>query len=263
MNKRRIFCIVIALILVLITSYFLAISVNALWAKKNQIPIPMVQKDIYVYDEDNIIDKDIEKYVNALLVQLEEKTGAEIAVITVTSLLGMEIEDYSYELANTLGIGKAEDDNGVLLLISKADNRVRLEIGKGLEGCLPDSKCGRILDDFFVPYREKDEYSEGTKKTIEAVVSVIAKEYDAVIGEIDSSIATEIEEKQKKEEEASAKVIIIIVIIIICAIAFDVIFLDGVFLSAIFSGSSSGSSSGGFGGGSFGGGSFGGGGASR
>ena len=145
---------------------------------KAKIPIPKVEKDVYVYDQDNIIDDETERKLNMLLIQLESKTTAEVAVITVPSLLDMEIEDYSYELANTLGIGKADEDNGVLLLISRSDTRVRLEIGKGLEGCLNDSKCGRILDDYFVPYRENDEYSKGTDQTVQAVASVIAKEYN-------------------------------------------------------------------------------------
>ena len=148
----------------------------------------------------------------------------------------------------------------MLLLISKSDSRVRLEIGKGLEGCLNDSKCGRILDNYFVPYREKDEYSEGTYKTIEAVVSVIAQEYNTTIGEIDDTLADELDKQEAEEAKNTLTIFITIIIIIVIVCICDGIFLDGVILGSIFSSSSS--SSGSFGGG-FGGGSFGGGGASR
>lgn len=223
---------------------------------KNEIPIPEVQKDIYVYDQDNIIDDETEQKLNKLLIQLESKTTAEVAVITVPSLLDMEIEDYSYELANTLGIGKADEDNGVLLLISRNDTRVRLEIGKGLEGCLNDSKCGRILDDYFVPHRENDEYSEGTYQTIQAVTSVIAKEYNTSLEGLEKEYDQEIKEKENEEAKNILWIIIIIVIIAIIVVACDLKFFGGALIDAIGSSSSSGR-------GGFGGGSFGGGGASR
>lgn len=228
--------------------------------KKDKIPIPNVQKDVYVYDEDNIIEDNIENKINTLLIQLENKTTAEVAVITVESLLDMEIEDYSYELANTLGIGKAKEDNGVLLLISKSDKRVRLEIGTGLEGCLNDSKCGRILDDYFVPYREKDEYSEGTYKTIEAVIAVIAKEYNTTIGEVDNAIADEISQREKEHNKKVVVIIVVIVIVIIILVVCDNIFWGGMLLEFV---GDVVSSSGGSSGGGFGGGGFSGGGASR
>ncbi len=224
---------------------------------KNEIPIPKVQKDVYVYDQDDIIDDETERKLNELLIQLESKTTAEVCVITTQSLQNMEIEDYSYKLANTLGIGKADEDNGVLLLISRNDTKVRLEIGKGLEGCLNDSKCGRILDDYFVPYREKDEYPEGTYQTIQAVASVIAKEYNTTLDGIEKNYAQEIEDEETRELNILLAVIVIAIIIFFC----DFKFFDGAlfnFLASVFSSGGSG-----FGGGSFGGGSFGGGGASR
>ena len=221
-------------------------------SKEDEIPIPTIKEDVYVYDVDNIIEDNVENKINTLLIQLEDKTEAEVCVITVESLLGKEIEDYSYELANTLGIGKGDEDNGVLLLISKTDGRVRLEIGKGLEGCLNDSKCGRILDDYFVPHRQKDEYSEGTYKTIEAVVSVIAREYGVKVGDVDDTLVQEIEQ----EEESTGTIIWIIIIIVILILVFGALFADDDSFGSYSGGSSfsGGSSHGGFGGGSFGGG---------
>ena len=254
-NKKRIliFCCVIFVLIVCFT-FLSTLAVSAGWGKEDKIPIPTVKKDVYVYDEDNIIDEDVESKLNLLLIDLEKKTGAEVVVITVETLLGKEIEDYSYELANTLGIGKADEDNGVLLLISKSDERVRLEIGKGLEGCLNDSKCGRILDNYFVPYREKDEYSEGTYKTIEAVVSVVAQEYQITIGEVDDTVAVQLQQEEEQEAKKMTTMLIIVIIIVVILLACDGIFLQGAIIKAILDGISSGGSGGGFGGGSFGGG---------
>lgn len=248
----------VTLLFILLVMFFVTLSstipVQASWFNEDEskIPIPTVQENVYVYDQDDIIDEETEQKLNALLVKVESETTAEIAVVTVDSLLDMEIEDYSYELANTLGIGKADEDNGILLLISRNDEKVRLEIGSGLEGCLPDSKCGRILDNYFVPYREEDKYSEATYKTIQAIVSVVADEYEVTIDGSDEAIAKEF---KQQEEEHSKKVLILIIIIVVLIILFfvcDFTFFDGTLSSVIFAGGSS--SSGGFGGGGFSGG---------
>ena len=110
-----------------------------------KIQVPEVLKDTYVYDQGNIISDDQEAVINNLLVQLEEKTTVEFAVITIPSLNNLTVEQYAVKLANTLGIGKAGEDNGILLLVSKTDTKVRLEIGRGLQGFLTDSVSGRIL----------------------------------------------------------------------------------------------------------------------
>lgn len=253
-QKRRKVSLIITMMLLLFLTLTSTIPVQASWFnEKDEIPIPEVQKNIYVYDQDNIIDEETEQKLNALLVEVESETTAEVVVVTVDSLLDKDIEDYSYELANNLGIGKAEEDNGVLLLISKNDEKVRLEIGKGLEGCLNDSKCGRILDNYFVPYREENKYSEGTYKTIQAVVSVVADEYDVTIDGSDEAIAKEVKEQEKEYSESVKITVIIVIILIILFFLCDFVFFDGELSSAIFIRGSS-SSSGGFGGGSFGGG---------
>ncbi len=254
MKRKR---IVSFLMLLLVLLTLMSMLTGCILSKSEEIPIPTVEEDVYIYDEDNIIDDDVEVRLNKMLVELEEKTEAEFAVISVTSLLDKSIEDYANTLFNTLGIGKKDKDNGVLLLFSRSDSKVRLEIGRGLEGCLNDSKCGRILDDYFVPYRENDEYTTATDLTVQAVLTVIAEEYGIDIQGLESELPT-------KDEDSSSltwsNLFLILLILIIIA----------VFISSIGSsgGGSSGSSyyggsSGGFSSGGFGGGFSGGGGASR
>mgnify|MGYP002577812380 FL=1 len=132
MNKKRI----ISYVMLLIT--FVIMLTGCTTSEK--IPIPKVEKDVYIYDEDNIIDDDVEEKLNKMLVELEKKSEVEFVVVSVESLLDRSIEDYANNLFNTLGIGKKEKDNGLLLLFSRSDKKVRLEIGRGLEGCLNDSK---------------------------------------------------------------------------------------------------------------------------
>ncbi len=254
-KKRIIFCITLLMVLTTLMSMLTGCTTS------EKIPIPTIEKDVYIYDEDNIIDDDVEENLNKMLVELEEKTEVEFAVISVESLLDRSIEDYANNLFNTLGIGKKGEDNGILLLFSRSDEKVRLEIGRGLEGCLNDSKCGRILDDYFVPYRENDEYTEATKLTVNAVLKVLCEEYDITI----TGLNTESIQIEEPDELTLGQWVIIIVIIIILLIVLEWItgrifgdgFGDGIvfiILECLGDSSSSGSSGGGFGGGFSGGG---------
>lgn len=241
--------------MLLITGVFVAILTGC--SNSDKIPIPTVEDGVFVYDEDNIIDDDVEEKINDMLVDLEEKTDVEFAVITVEDLQGREIEDYANNLFNTLGIGKKGEDNGLLLLISRSDERVRIEVGRGLEGCLNDAKCGRILDDYFVPYRESDEYTEGTELTVRAILNVLADEYDVQIQGVSEDLQVQEEETDDLEW---VKITLIVIMIILVTLRFVISLIgddDDYHGGGIFFGS------GGSSGGSFGGGFSGGGGASR
>lgn len=252
MHKKRI--ISSTLLALLLLTFVFTFFATTSFATENDIISISPKQDVFVYDEANLIDDTVEKDINQLLVALEEKSGAEFAVISIPSLNNLTIEEYSNKLFNKLGIGKAGKDNGVLLLFSKTDNRVRLEIGRGLEGCLNDGKCGRILDEYFVPYREEDKYTDAANLTTSAVLTVICEEYNIEIDNLDKVEVSD-------EEDVSIWLIIILVILLII-IATAVQSSSG---GSGYSGSSYGgsfSSRGGFGGG-FGGGFSGGGGASR
>lgn len=247
MKKKRIISFMM-LIMVLTT----LMSTLTGCATSEKIPIPTVEKDVYIYDEDNIIDDDVEKELNKMLVELEEKTNAEFAVISVESLLDRSIEDYANNLFNTLGIGKKEEDNGVLLLFSRSDKKVRLEIGRGLEGCLNDAKCGRILDDYFVPYREYDEYTKATELTVKAVLTVIAQEYEINIQGLENDLP--VQENSDDELLFWIIIILILIVIIVVGVICDGGNSSGGGFGGGFSSGFSGGSSGGFGGGFSGGG---------
>lgn len=248
MSKKRITSYLVLLVVIVALMNMITACVIS-----EEIPIPTVEENVYIYDEDNIVDDDVEKILNQMLVELEEKTGVEFAVVSVKSLLGRSVEYYANDLFNTLGIGKKEKDNGVLLLFSRSDKKVRLEIGRGLEGCLNDSKCGRLLDDYFVPYREDDEYTKATEMTVKAVLNVLAKEYEIDIQGLEENMSIE-----NDEEITLSKVLLLIFILFIVMIIIWLLCDNG---------NSSGryhrSYIGGSSGGRFGGGFSGGGGASR
>lgn len=223
----------------------------------SSLMIPTVKTDVYVYDQGNFLTDEVEAEVNSLLVELEKQTTIEFAVITIPTLNDLTIEQYAVKLGNTLGIGKAEDDNGILLLISREDTKVRLEIGKGLQGILTDSISGRILDQFFVPDRENDDYDAATNKTVQAVINCLSAsdEYEISINGLDTEIVPE-------ETPWYVYVIVLLIILLVLIVlewitgsAFGDGFGDGIVSAFVYAAAdSSGSSSGGFGSGSFNGG---------
>lgn len=244
MKKRcgKILIVLFALFTVLITTD----SVKA----EGKLEIPDLKKHIYVYDQENIINDNVENSINKMLEEVEEKTTSEFFVVTINSLNGKTIESYANDMFNDIGIGKEEEDNGLLLLIYKdkdpEESKVRIEVGMGFEGFITDSISGRVLDDYFVPYREKNDYDNATSYTTQALVGLIAKEYDVGISGV--TIEDEKIEELQEDEEFSIPWPVIAAIIVL--VILDFIFNDGnITLMVLYALSSSGSSGGRSGGG--------------
>ncbi|WP_271629068.1 TPM domain-containing protein [Caldicellulosiruptor sp. DIB 104C] len=147
-----------------------------------QIPKKPVE-NVYIFDYADLIDSSDEDEMRALAKEIEDKSKAEIVVVTVETLGSYTIEEYANELFNSWGIGDKELNNGVLILVNKENllsgkrGRIRIEVGYGLEGAITDGKAGRILDEYAIPAFENKEYSKGIKDTFFAVASEVAKEY--------------------------------------------------------------------------------------
>ena len=135
----------------------------------------------YINDYANIISKEYENYIYENSLNLYEKTGAQIVVTTVDSLEGQDIETYSLEMARNWAIGSSGSNNGVLLLLAVEDRKVRIEVGYGLEGILPDGKTGRILDEYGVPYFKDDKFETGLVEVYKSLFTNVAYEYDNIV----------------------------------------------------------------------------------
>ncbi|GAB4535058.1 MAG: hypothetical protein Fur0020_02150 [Thermodesulfovibrionia bacterium] len=128
----------------------------------------------YVVDLAGIIHDDIERQLNAYLKELEEKTTAQVVILTIKSLDGEDIEGFSLRTAERWRLGKKGKDNGILITIAVEDRRYRFEVGYGLEGILPDSLVGSIGRQYLVPYFRKGDYSSGILYATLAVIKEIA-----------------------------------------------------------------------------------------
>ncbi len=117
-----------------------------------------------------------EQKIADVIAELEQKTSAEIAVVTVPSLENQPVEELALQLFQQWGIGKKGKDNGILFLSAVNDRKVRIEVGYGLEGILPDGRTGALLDTYVIPEFKKGDYGTGMYYGTLAIAKVIAQD---------------------------------------------------------------------------------------
>ena len=115
----------------------------------------------HVNDFAGILDAPTRDALEQRLKDVEAKTSSEIAVATVKSLDGMSVEEYANRLFKEWGVGQAKTDNGVLILVAPNEREMRIEVGYGLEGVLPDGLAGEIRDEQFLPRFRDNDYAGG------------------------------------------------------------------------------------------------------
>ncbi len=131
----------------------------------------------YVSDYAQIISPAQNSRLTSLIEELERKTSVEIAVVTISTLEGIPIEEYAVKLFEQWGIGKKGKDNGVLILVAMKERKVRIEVGYGLEGTITDGMAGRIIREKTVPSFKKGDYGAGLFKAAITTANLIAENY--------------------------------------------------------------------------------------
>jgi uncharacterized protein len=129
-----------------------------------------------VNDDANIIPAETRQRLEQKLAELERRTTNQIAVLTVESLEGDPIEDFSLRVAEAWKLGQAGKDNGVLLVVSEADRRMRIEVGYGLEPVLTDLETSIIQRDIMVPAFRQGDYGGGIEAGVDAMIAAIGGE---------------------------------------------------------------------------------------
>jgi uncharacterized protein len=127
----------------------------------------------YLNDFAGILSYEQKQEIEKKLIEIENKTTNEIAVLIINSLEGKSIEEYANEIFNSWGIGKKGKDNGVLILIALKEREIRIEVGYGLESYLPDSVCGRIIREVMAPNFRKNDFYTGIKEGIEKIYEIL------------------------------------------------------------------------------------------
>lgn len=205
-----------------------------------QIEIPTIK--MWATDLTNTLNKSELDDLNFRLKTYEDTTSNQLVTLMIPSLGGYPIEEVANEIFTRNKIGTKKNDNGVLLLIAKNDRKLRIEVGYGLEGVLPDALCSSIIRNVIVPRLKAEQYYLAISDGINAIISAIGGEYIA-------------DNANQDEEPISIGFVIVLIILFIFIFRHAGRMSGGVYRSG-------GSGWGGGGGFSGGGGSSGGGGAS-
>ena len=257
MNKRRLPRRLAPVALALLA----AAAMTLPGAAKSAYPEPTDR--FFVNDYAGILSDEQAQTVYEAGVKLYRACQAQVVLVTVQNTGGQVLEEFSLGLAREWQLGVADKNNGLLLLFTTDGPHSRIEVGSGLEGAIPDSKAGRILDTYLVPeYDTPDRWGDGLTETYKALLNQVYAEYGLTEEEYPLS------EELPEEDDDAAQLALLVPILVVAVL----ILLrartghwggrggfggPGVFIGGGFSGGRSG---GGFSGG---GGGFSGGGASR
>ncbi|MFN0275954.1 MAG: TPM domain-containing protein [Chitinophagales bacterium] len=209
-----------------------------------------------VNDFADVLNDEQETVLENKLVAFDDSTSTQIAIVTVEDTKGFEISDYAFSLGDNWGIGRKDQDNGVLLLVAVNDRNIFIATGKGVEEFIPDARANRLIDEVIVPHFKNGNYFEGLDAGTDKLMLYTQGQFDAA--------------SDKPEGFSLGGLLLLIIIIIIVLYILGKINRNGgvtysrrgpTYWGGGFGGFGGGKGFGGGGFGGFGGGGFGGGGA--
>ena len=131
-----------------------------------------------VVDSAGLLSASTEQQLTQQLEQHEQATSNQVVIVTLPSLQGYSIDDYGNQLGRHWGIGQADHDNGVLLIVAANDRKVRIEVGYGLEGTLTDARSHHIIQQVILPQFRNKHYEEGIVRGTEAILGTLQGTYE-------------------------------------------------------------------------------------
>lgn len=132
-----------------------------------------------VNDYGAILSQQTKQELEQKLTALESSDSTQLVILTIPSLEGDSLEEYSMRVVEEWKIGQKDLDNGALLLISKGDRKIRIEVGYGLEGNLTDLMAGRIINNIITPAFKQGDFDKGVTLGIEAMTKAVQGEFSA------------------------------------------------------------------------------------
>ena len=164
---------------ILVLTFFSVLFSSAIFAGE-EAPIPSRGQD-YVNDFAGLLKHSDKLAISKFAHELEKRTTAQIAVVTIKTTKPETIQGFSVRLFDQWKIGQKGKDNGVLLLMAIDDRKAWITTGYGMEGAIPDVIANKIVRSTMIPYFKRGQYSEGITKGAIAVISLAAKEYNVEI----------------------------------------------------------------------------------
>jgi uncharacterized protein len=142
------------------------------------LDVPPVPRDVPIVDQTNTLTQEQITALAQIIADERKATGNQIGVLMIPSLQGEAVEDYSLKVARAWGIGQKERNSGVLLFVAKDDRKLRIEVGYGLEGALPDIRANHIIQDRITPEFRQGKYFEGIQSGLVGITTAIHGEAD-------------------------------------------------------------------------------------
>lgn len=139
--------------------------------------VPIPQPLGYVVDQAGLLDAATTRQLDDYLRRFEASDSTQIVVVTLPSLEGEVLEEVALKVAEAWKIGQVGRDNGALLLIARAERKIRIEVGRGLEGRLTDLLAGRIIDGEIKPRFKEGDYRGGVVAGVQAMTDAVRGEY--------------------------------------------------------------------------------------
>jgi len=141
------------------------------------LDVPRLQG--YVNDDAGMISPSAKSKIEEVLRAFEQSDSTQIVILTVPSLEGENIEEFGIRVAEAWKIGQQGKDNGVLFIVSKQERRIRIEVGRGLEGKLTDLMAGRIIDQVIKPRFKQADFDGGFITGVSALIDATRGEFQA------------------------------------------------------------------------------------
>lgn len=152
----------------------LAVVINASAQDIPSRPVP----PRLVNDYTNTLTRDQTQALENKLVEIDDSTSTQIAVVIIKTLNGADVAEYNLKLGREWGVGGKEFNNGIILLIAKDDRKLNIAVGYGLEGSLPDITASHIIEDVIVPNFKGDDYYRGIDEGTDAIIQAVKGEYN-------------------------------------------------------------------------------------
>lgn len=158
----------------LVASFFVVTSLSV-YAQRE---IPELW-GVRVHDEAGVLSQQVVQQLESSLKIFEDSTSDQMAILIIPSLDGEDLEEYSLRVAMKWKLGQEKKDNGILILVAINDRKMRIEVGEGLEGVLPDARCAQIIRNEMAPNFRRGDYDAGVLAAVDAINRSIAGEYTA------------------------------------------------------------------------------------
>ena len=176
---------------------------------------PELDPNTAVNDYADILSTETETYVENLSVALQDTCGAQIGVYTTEYIGNSTMEGYAYDLLNTWGLGSADKDNGVLLLLVPGEDDYYVTRGAGLETQLTISTLGTILDEDLEPNCVKGDYDTGTQQTVYAIAEKLCSIYGIPTSTLDGVTQSAAPARQEQGPSPVTVAILLLVVLLV------------------------------------------------